>query len=181
MSSASKDVAVLFLMAFAVCLGGCRSSTNPPPAASGDRAAVSDVPGAAAVNAALHRTNPVDRDPMSIQNGRRLFMWYNCYACHGPHGGGAIGPSLRDRMWRYGDSDSQIFTSIAQGRPNGMPTWGNKVPEIQVWELVAYIRSMGTTREPDPPQAPANESSSDPKELSPPAPETLNVPAGGNR
>jgi mono/diheme cytochrome c family protein len=32
-----------------------------------------------------------------------------------------------------------------------MPAWGTKLPADQVWELVAYIKSMGTPNEPEPP------------------------------
>jgi hypothetical protein len=38
-----------------------------------------------------------------------------------------------------------------------MPAWGSKIPEIQIWELVAYIKSMRTPQEPDPPVEPTNE------------------------
>jgi cytochrome c oxidase cbb3-type subunit III len=178
MSSASKYIAVLFLAAGVACLGGCHSAANPPPVAAGGEPVGMYAPGSGGANGVLYRANPVENDPVSMQDGRRLFRWYNCYACHGPHGGGAIGPSLRDRVWRYGDSDDQIFASIAQGRPNGMPSWGKKIPEIQIWELVAYIKSMDTSREPDPPQEPANEATSDPKELSSTTPGMLNAPAG---
>ena len=35
-----------------------------------------------------------------------------------------------------------IFTTIMQGRPNGMPSFRNRIPEYQVWEIAAYVRSM---------------------------------------
>ncbi len=178
MSSASKYVAVLLLAAGAACIGGCHSAATPLPAASGSRPAEVSAPGSAGVNEGLYQANPVANDPVSITDGRRLFLWYNCYACHGPHGGGAIGPSLRDRRWRYGDSDADIFASIAQGRPNGMPAWGNKIPEIQIWELVAYINSLDTSREPSPPQEPANETTRDSMELSAAAPAAHSAPTG---
>ena len=57
-----------------------------------------------------------------------------------------MGPSLRDETWIYGNQDSQIFDSIAQGRSKGMPAWGTKIPEDQIWQLVAYIKSMRTPR-----------------------------------
>jgi hypothetical protein len=38
-----------------------------------------------------------------------------------------------------------------------MPAWGTKIPEQQIWELVAYIKTMGTPQEPDPPVEPADE------------------------
>ena len=35
-----------------------------------------------------------------------------------------------------------IHATIRDGRPNGMPTFGTKVPDDQIWELAAYVRSM---------------------------------------
>jgi len=29
-----------------------------------------------------------------------------------------------------------------QGRPNGMPSFVGKIPDYQVWEIAAYVRSM---------------------------------------
>ena len=74
-------------------------------------------------------TNPFEGNPVALVEGRRLFLWYNCYGCHGGHGGGGMGPSLRDPVWMYGGSDAHIFSSIAEGRANGMPAWGIRVPE----------------------------------------------------
>lgn len=73
-----------------------------------------------------------------------------------------MGPSLRDEVWIYGNRDDQIFDSIAQGRANGMPAWGSKIPREQIWELVAYIKSMRTPQEADPPIEPADEMVYDP-------------------
>lgn len=101
--------------------------------------------------------NPLANDPVALQDGRRLFNWYNCSGCHGGHGGGGMGPSLRDPVWLYGDRPDQIFDSIAQGRSEGMPAWGSKIPQQQIWELVTYLKSMGTLQEPDPPVEPASE------------------------
>lgn len=68
-----------------------------------------------------------------------------------------MGPSLRDPVWLYGNRDDQIFNTIAYGRSNGMPAWGSKIPQAQIWELVGYIKSMGTPLEPDPPVEPSHE------------------------
>ncbi len=37
---------------------------------------------------------------------------------------------------------SQIFASIQQGRPNGMPSFRGKLTNDQIWQLVAYVRSL---------------------------------------
>lgn len=99
--------------------------------------------------AALPR-NPFENDRVALARGRQLFVAYNCAGCHGDHGGGGMGPSLRDRAWRYGGEAPDIFASIAQGR-TGMPSWGTKLPDQQIWMITSYIQSMRTPLEPEPP------------------------------
>src|SRR4051794_38222863 len=48
--------------------------------------------------------NPHADDLVAAQEGRILFTRYNCAGCHGDHGGGGMGPSLRDPTWLYGSS-----------------------------------------------------------------------------
>jgi len=55
---------------------------------------------------------------------------------------GIMGPALMDDMWIYGAEPANVFASIVEGRPNGMPSFGRRIPESQVWQLVAYVRSM---------------------------------------
>jgi cytochrome c oxidase cbb3-type subunit III len=98
-------------------------------------------------------SNPYGMDPTVLAEGRRLFIWFNCYGCHGGRAGGGMGPSLRDPDWLYGNSDQAIFNSIAEGRQYGMPAWGTKLPDEQMWKITAYIKSMGTEAEPDAPPA----------------------------
>jgi cytochrome c oxidase cbb3-type subunit 3 len=93
--------------------------------------------------------NPYAGDEAAAMDGRQLFVWYNCAGCHGGHAGGGMGPSLRDSLWRYGNSDAQLFATITEGRPQGMPTWGGKIPEEQIWKIITYIRTLNTPREPD--------------------------------
>jgi cytochrome c oxidase cbb3-type subunit 3 len=77
----------------------------------------------------------------AVGEGKRLFSAYNCAGCH-QHGGGGIGPALMDAEWIYGSRPEQIYSDIVQGRPNGMPSFAGKIPDYQVWELVAYVRSL---------------------------------------
>jgi cytochrome c oxidase cbb3-type subunit 3 len=140
------------------CAAGCRTSNANSVAANGPSITqnpVGPVPGG--TQDVSYSTDPYLKDPVALQDGRRLFDWYNCSGCHGGHAGGGMGPSLRDPVWLYGNRDDQIFDSIAKGRGKGMPAWGSKIPQQQIWELVAYIKSMGTPIEPDPPTVPANE------------------------
>src|SRR3954470_2060394 len=54
--------------------------------------------------------NPFAADAVAMNEGRTLFVQYNCAGCHGGHAGGGMGPSLRDKMWIYGDSAAHIFS-----------------------------------------------------------------------
>src|SRR4051812_42663241 len=88
--------------------------------------------------------NPYEGNAYAISEGQRLFNWYNCSGCHA-NGGGGIGPPLikkNPKDWTYGSEPSNIFDTIVKGRPNGMPTWGGKIPEYQVWQIVTYVRSL---------------------------------------
>ena len=96
--------------------------------------------------------NPYAGNKAIMIEGRRLFGWYNCAGCHGDHGGGGMGPSLRDSVWRYGGDDASVFASVTQGRQFGMPAWGSKLPSDQIWQIVTYIKSMRTPNEPDAPR-----------------------------
>ena len=98
--------------------------------------------------------NPFGKERIAIEAGHKLFAMYNCSGCHGEHAGGGMGPSLRDKAWIYGKDDAHIFDSIVEGRAHGMPAWGDRVPEEQVWKIVSYLESLRTDDEPDPPTQP---------------------------
>ena len=85
--------------------------------------------------------NPAERNAPSLSEGKTLFASYNCVGCHA-NGGGGMGPPLMDDEWIYGHRPDQIFKSIVEGRPNGMPSFQQRIPDYQVWELAAYVRSM---------------------------------------
>jgi cytochrome c oxidase cbb3-type subunit III len=85
--------------------------------------------------------NPYEASAWAVAEGKRLYESYNCVGCHF-HGGGGIGPALMDANWIYGSQPEQIYSTIVEGRPNGMPSYRGKIPEFQVWEIVAYVRSL---------------------------------------
>jgi cytochrome c oxidase cbb3-type subunit 3 len=85
--------------------------------------------------------SPYRDNAYGLSEGKRLYSWFNCVGCH-QHGGGAIGPALMDHRWIYGSRPEQIFSTIMQGRPNGMPSFAGHLTEQQAWELVAYVESL---------------------------------------
>ena len=90
---------------------------------------------------AVTRHNEYEENAYAISEGKRLFQQFNCSGCHAL-GGGGIGPALMDANWIYGSAPDQIYATIVEGRPNGMPAYGAKLGASQVWQLAAYVRSL---------------------------------------
>lgn len=87
--------------------------------------------------------NPLARNAATVQAGKAFFTQMNCAGCHGYDLKGGMGPDLTDRYWRYGGAPVDIYNSIFQGRPQGMPAWGDALPPQTIWQLVTYIESFG--------------------------------------
>lgn len=85
---------------------------------------------------------PYSGSAWGMSEGQRLYTQMNCVGCHA-HGGGAMGPALMDGKWIYGFDDSSIFSTIVNGRPNGMPAYRARLSDDQVWQLVVYVKSLG--------------------------------------
>ena len=79
----------------------------------------------------------------AVGEGKRLFEWYNCAGCHSPGGGGGMGVPLIDDEWIYGSEPQNIFETIQQGRPDGMPSFRGRLGTDDTWKLVAYVRTLG--------------------------------------
>jgi len=107
----------------------------------------------------------------AVNTGKRLFQQYNCSGCHS-NGGGGMGPPLMDDQWIYGSRLTQIHQTLVEGRPNGMPAWGGKVPDQQLWQLAAYVRSMSL------PQTIAAATGNTPSQLPAPVPPEADQDAG---
>lgn len=103
--------------------------------------------------------NPYEGNASAAAEGRSLFNAMNCSGCHAKDAGGGMGPPLGDKDWIYGGEPGQIYLSILQGRPNGMPSFEKALPPDALWKLVTYIRTLG-------------QSPSEPIDASPPAKQT---------
>ncbi|MBV1691379.1 c-type cytochrome [Novosphingobium sp. G106] len=105
--------------------------------------ALGDIAGGAVPTGAIDLANPFGNDPAAVADGKRLFTAMNCAGCHGYTGAGGMGPPLNDHYWRYGGAPAQIYKSIYEGRPKGMPAWGHALPADQLWKLTAFVSSLG--------------------------------------
>ena len=96
--------------------------------------------------------NPVPADATSIAAGKAVYE-KNCASCHGDtgKGDGRMGeelnpkpPDLTDAEWKHGSTDGEIFKVIHDGSPKtGMKSYGRKLTEHEIWDVVNYIRSIG--------------------------------------
>jgi cytochrome c oxidase cbb3-type subunit 3 len=100
--------------------------------------------------------NPYEGNSYAVAEGQRLFEWYNCAGCHF-RGGGGIGPALMDDVWIYGKDPANVYQTIVEGRPNGMPAWRGKIPDYQVWQIVTYVESLDAKRSISAPPGPRQE------------------------
>lgn len=86
--------------------------------------------------------NPFENSADAIAIGAKLYVSYNCVDCHGADGSGAMAPALMDGRWHFGGSAAEVYESIFQGRPEGMPAWGGLLDKNSIWRLVSYVRSL---------------------------------------
>lgn len=101
----------------------------------------------------VDRKNPIESNPGSVAEGKRLYGATDCALCHGKDGDGKgvlakdINMNLHD--WRKPESlahftDGELSYLVLKGKGR-MPAYdGRETPE-QVWQIVNYMRSMSTS------------------------------------
>jgi mono/diheme cytochrome c family protein len=98
----------------------------------------------------VDRKNPMEPNPDSIAEGKRLYGAADCALCHGKEGDGRgveakdINMNLHD--WRKPESlaqfsDGELSYVILKGKGR-MPAYDGKETPKQVWGIINYIRSM---------------------------------------
>jgi cytochrome c oxidase cbb3-type subunit 3 len=132
---------VLAALTLVACAREERRNSQPPESAPAGVSPDTIFPGGSSPPPLDPRAALYDNNAPAISEGQNLFTQMNCVGCHA-HGGGGMGPPLMDGEWRYGGRIDQIVTSITEGRPNGMPSWRNKLTPDQIWKIAAYVRSM---------------------------------------
>ena len=98
----------------------------------------------------VERRNPVESNPASIEEGKRLYAATDCTLCHGKEGDGkgleAKDTNMNVHDWRKPQNlehftDGELSYLILKGKGR-MPAYdGRETPE-QVWQIINYIRSL---------------------------------------
>jgi len=92
---------------------------------------------------AAARQNPLASKPETAAGGRKLFL-RNCAECHGKQGTGIEAKHSADLQLPVvqQQSDGTLFWKLTNGNATrGMPSF-SKLPELQRWQLVLYIRTL---------------------------------------
>lgn len=89
------------------------------------------------------KKNPLEKDADAVAAGGVLFEQH-CAECHGDSAeGGKKGPSLRAPEVQTAEPGAILWILTNGVVRKGMPVW-SKLPEPQRWQLVSYIKSLGT-------------------------------------
>ena len=90
------------------------------------------------------RTSPED-----IAAGAKTFRSH-CAPCHGFHGEGGRGPNLTLGIFYHGSTDAALLKNISDGI-SGTEMPGLFYSSDRVWQIVAYIRSLNSGANAQPP------------------------------
>ena len=103
---------------------------------------------AARIATCAQDTNPFANGPKAVAAGESQFR-ANCAFCHGLGArGGGRGPDLTRAQKRHGKTDGDLFRTINDGIPgtampqNGTTSQGVGMTAEEIWQVIAYIRSV---------------------------------------
>ena len=102
-------------------------------------------------NDAASRANPLAQKPEAAAGGEKLFK-RNCVECHGPDGSGLPKKNSADLLLPevQSQSDGTLFWKLTNGNTDrGMPAF-SRLPELQRWQLILYMRTLQRTQVPLP-------------------------------
>ena len=80
--------------------------------------------------------------PAIVAEGQRLFNRSCAGACHGRDGQeGFNGPTLFSKVYL---DPPYVFVTLITGRPgSAMPPWTGRLPDDELWKIIAFVSSLG--------------------------------------
>jgi len=146
---ASKQIILsmlIFLALSAIGLAACGGAPETAaPASDGDARPAPPVEYA-------DKNNPLDGKTDAVEAGKSIYN-INCASCHGEKalGDGPAAASLNPKPRSLAEdgalSDAYLYWRIAEGGimepfKSTMPAWKTFLSEEQIWQVVAYLRTL---------------------------------------
>jgi cytochrome c oxidase cbb3-type subunit 3 len=95
--------------------------------------------------------NPLAGDAEAIRAGMGQFR-VRCADCHGMDATGVRAPDIT-QVWASGRTDGGLFQTLRIGVPNTeMPSVGARTPDHEIWQILAYLRTLAAPAPGDPPR-----------------------------
>jgi putative heme-binding domain-containing protein len=95
--------------------------------------------------------NPFEGNKEAIQAGMGQFR-VRCADCHGMDATGVRGPDIT-QVWASGRTDGGLYLTLRNGVPNTeMPSVGVRTPDHEIWQILAYLRTLAAPAPTDPPR-----------------------------
>ncbi len=116
------------------------------------------VPVAPASARLLH--SPIAPTPNQIAAGQQIYQ-QNCAVCHGARGKGD-GPAAANLNPKPFDltvhapmhTEGELYWWVTNGiTGTAMPVWGNRLSDLQRWQVVTFVKTFGANATPTPPPA----------------------------
>jgi putative heme-binding domain-containing protein len=98
----------------------------------------------------LPAKNPLEGDPDAIRAGMGLFRG-RCADCHGMDARGVRGPDIT-QVWASGRTDVGLFKTIKAGVPGTEMPANPRINDNEMWQLLAYLRTLAASAPTDPPR-----------------------------
>lgn len=138
-----KPLLAVSVMTAVLCASGAFGQREKPAAPDYKQDALVYAELAKVPDKARAKRNPMENDREAVAAGQNLFDQH-CSECHGGGGNGTRkAPSLRAEEVQDAPPGA-IFWILTNGVVRrGMPVW-SKLPEPQRWQLVSFVKSLGT-------------------------------------
>jgi putative heme-binding domain-containing protein len=94
--------------------------------------------------------NPFEGNAEAIRTGMGVFR-VRCADCHGIDARGVRGPDLT-QVWASGRTDEGLFKTIKDGVPGTEMPAQTRILDHEVWQVLAYLRTLSAAAPGDPPR-----------------------------
>ena len=134
MTYSALTVAMLCLIG-----GGALTAQNPQQTPTVDVASLK-----------VPEKNPLEGNAEAIKNGMGLFR-SRCADCHGVDARGVRSPDLT-QVWASGRTDDGLFRTVKGGVPNTEMVANPRMFDHEIWQVLAYLRTLAAPAPTDPPR-----------------------------